>query len=138
MASQDDIYSHLCKCDKDFKPPLHTRVDIKNYANKIYEKAITFEAWTQDGLVGLVAAYLNSPSGYITNVSVLKCFEHRGIGSALLGMCLKKSTHENIKIMMLEVNKDDNRIIEMYRSFGFREFDQKRDSLMMKLNLDEN
>lgn len=101
---------------------------------------MTFEAWFGDTLVGLVAAYLNDQSrqsGYITNVSVLKNFEGRGIGSILMRMCLKKSIQEKFQVILLETNKDKNRAIKMYHDFGFREFDQNGDLVMMKLNLEE-
>ena len=74
-ASEVEIAEHLSRCDADFVPLLSSRVEIKNYAKKIINKATRFEAWSGDTLLGLVAAYYNDQEkriAYITSISVLK------------------------------------------------------------------
>jgi hypothetical protein len=56
-ASEAQIAGHLSRCDADFVPSLSGRVDINDYAKKIVNKAMRFEAWSGGELVGLVAAY---------------------------------------------------------------------------------
>lgn len=73
-ASESEIAGHLKQCDADFVPPLSSRVEIKDYAQKIANKATRFEAWSDGTMVGLVAAYYNDHENrlvYITSVSVL-------------------------------------------------------------------
>ena len=77
-ASREELSAHLVRCDPHFVPRLSERLDIVSYAQKIHEKAVTFEAWNGGSLVGLVAAYMNDPDGreaYVTNVSVEVAFQ---------------------------------------------------------------
>lgn len=136
-ASREAIHSHLVKCDGNHRPPLSTRVDLAEYAAKIFGGASTFEAWAGGELVGLVATYLNDAgggSGYITNVSVTRAFMGRGIASALMAMCMKKASERGIRDLSLEVSKGNAEAIELYRKFGFAESLDKGESIMMKLS----
>ncbi len=86
-ATKEDIHAHLEECDGGFHPKLSLKVDIGEYAAKIRARARTFEAWSGEKLVGLVAAYMNdraTRTGFITSVSVATSFVGRGIASALL------------------------------------------------------
>ncbi len=79
-AEKDDVQHHLMECDKSFIPPLSLKVNIEDYAQKIVEKADTFEAWVDGKLIGLIAAYCNNledREAYITNVSVVESFGGR-------------------------------------------------------------
>ena len=53
-ALVEDIYFHLKECNYNFIPPLDEKVNIMNYSKKIYEKAITFEAWNEKILIALI------------------------------------------------------------------------------------
>jgi ribosomal protein S18 acetylase RimI-like enzyme len=91
-ATKAEILAHLIRCDRDFLPPLHTWVDVEEYSTKIAARAVRLEAWKDETLVGLVAAYLNdreARSGFITNVSVLREFTRRGIGAKLVTEALE-------------------------------------------------
>ena len=73
-ASAAEIDAHLRACDDSFAPALSRRVDIDAYASKIAARAERFEAWANDRLVGLLAAYCNDPErrvAFVTSVSVM-------------------------------------------------------------------
>lgn len=121
-AAADEILMHLEGCSNSFHPPLTGRVNLEEYSRKIFEKAITFEAWNGNVLVGLLAAYFSDSSNlcaYITNVSVLDRFMRLGIASRLLMQCVEYAVKENFKEIQLEVNKENSRAIDMYRKFNF-------------------
>ena len=83
-ASVAEIADHLLRCDTDFVPPLVGRVEITDYAKKIANMAMRFEAWAGGTLIGLVAAYCNhqeSRIAYITSVSVLRAWMGKGIAA---------------------------------------------------------
>ncbi|MBK8698425.1 MAG: GNAT family N-acetyltransferase [Saprospiraceae bacterium] len=83
---------------------------------------MTFEAWKENSLVGLVAIYFNENadhSAYITNVSVLKSFMGSGIASELLGQCIGYAVSENFMEIKLEVNKESSHAINLYRKYDF-------------------
>jgi len=134
-ASAEAILSHLCECDNTFVPPLSNRVDIRSYAKKIRDNAITFEAWNKQKLAGLLAVYFNDSekrTGYITNVSVLPEFARNGIGSELLIRCLDHASKENYHEICLEVNKANIRAIGLYQKHNFIQTDEEGDYFIMK------
>lgn len=140
-ASMEEIHGHLLECNHNHHPPLDRKVDLLEYAGKIFEKAVTFEAWSDGSLVGLVAAYLNDGSGrtgYITNVSVTREFMGRGVALKLMGICLEKAADCGIQVMMLEVSKSSAAAIALYRKLGFEEFQDRGDTIMMRLLLAED
>ena len=58
-AGINQVFNHLLICKDNFMPSLDTTVDIAAYSKKIIDNAITFEAWGNKNLAGLVAAYCN-------------------------------------------------------------------------------
>jgi ribosomal protein S18 acetylase RimI-like enzyme len=137
-ASETAILMHLRECNNNFFPPLAERVTIEEYSRKIFEKSITFEAWKERLLIGLIAAYFNDEtdrSVFITNVSVLENFMRLGIASDLLKRCIKYAIKNKFKEMKLEVNKENAPAISLYRKFDFTCFDENDEFLNMKILL---
>jgi ribosomal protein S18 acetylase RimI-like enzyme/SAM-dependent methyltransferase len=138
MASQRDIYSHIMRCDKDYLARLNARVNIQEYSVKIFEKAVTFEAWDAETLVGLVAAYFNDPqgqAGYITSVSTIPTFMGKGIASALIDMSIEYAKRHGFKTIALEVAKDNSNAFRLYTRHGFRKLEDKPEGIMMKIDI---
>ena len=137
-ATAEEIYLHLKECNINFSPPLDEKVDIQEYSKKIVDKSVTFEAWKDRTLVGLIAIYLNdaeNKSGFITNVSTLNYFKGKGIASELMTRCIDYSKKHNFKEILLEVSEKNRGAIKIYRKFGFMEIKNKKDELVMKLEL---
>jgi ribosomal protein S18 acetylase RimI-like enzyme len=121
-ATAKDVQQHLERCSEDFKPPLHSYVDICEYSEKIVNNAETFEVWYENKLVALVAVYLNDPeklNAYITNVSVEKKFQGKGLANILLDNIINKSIALNFKFISLRVRSDNQRAIGIYSLKGF-------------------
>jgi len=137
-ASEKDIYNHLFKCKYNFIPPLDEYVNIDIYSQKIHQNAITFEAWSTDTLVGLVAAYFNDQKGhigFITNVSVVNDFMGMGIASILLNKCINYAKNNNYKNVVLEVSEKNKKAIHLYKKLGFKEFENKNEKVLMIVNI---
>ena len=138
VASEQEIYSHLMKCNENFIPHLEKKVNIHEYSRKIFEKAVTFEAWVDGILAGLVAAYFNDLEnrfGYVTNVSRMKRYAGLGIASALMNLCIRYARQWNFKEIRLEVHKDNGAAVSLYRESGFVDYESKNGFLFMKLKL---
>lgn len=137
-ASTEQIAAHLDQCTDQFVPALKQRVDLSEYSRKIFEKSVTFEAWHQEGLIGLLAAYFNDPDkkfGFITSVSVLDAFVGKGIASALLKQCEHYAREHGFSALRLEVSAKNSRAIHLYRKHGFSTYEQKAGSLYMKRDI---
>ncbi len=121
-ATETEILEHLFCCEADFVPPLSGRVVLNDYAKKISSKAMRFEAWSGNTLVGLVAAYCNDPTkqvSYITSVSVLKVRTGEGIAVSLLQQCIAHVTALGMQQISLEVDGDNVPAIKLYEKVGF-------------------
>lgn len=137
-ASKDEIAEYLLSCDKDFIPPLNTRVKIVDYAKKIVDKAMRFEAWTSGQLVGLVAAYCNDKENqiaYITSVNVVSTSTGKGIASHLISRCVEYAKGVEMVQVSLEVDKGNAPAIRLYEKCGFIICLNKMSVITMSLNL---
>lgn len=121
-ATREIIAAHLVCCDNAFTPPLSSRVDIDSYALKIIEKAERFEAWVENSLIGLVAAYCNSSernTAFITSVSVLPDWQGQKIAEQLMANCLDAAGRLGCTRIELEVDEENGRAIALYEKYGF-------------------
>lgn len=135
-ALMEEIYSHLKECNENFIPPLEEKVNIMNYSRKIFENAITFEAWNEKILVGLIAAYLNdaeNESAFITNVSTIKSLMGKGIANELMKMCIDYSKNHNFKEINLEVSSKNVDALNLYLKYGFVKNKEEDSITFMKL-----
>lgn len=138
QASQYDILNHLLECDNEFIPPLHQKVNIAEYVEKIFSNATRFEAWFNNELKGLVAAYFNNTmeqKAFITNVSVSPNNYGKGIAKVLLNNCITYGEEKKVLELNLEVNELNNKAINLYKQFGFEIISKHNDLIQMKRQL---
>ena len=133
----DDISDHLKKCSDLFIPALSNRINIDDYSTKLFEKSLRFEAWHQNELIGLIAAYLNEDIGqvFISNVSVLNAFEGNGIGGELLKMSIEFFRKKSVFLIKLEVNNRNIRAIKFYEKFKFKIDRTSDETIYLKLEV---
>ena len=139
-AQAEDIYSHLKECNNNFIPPLDEKVNIMNYSRKIYEKAITFEAWDEKILIGLIATYLNDAENkmaFITNVSTIKEYMGKGIANELMKMCISYSKSHNFNEINLEVSSKNTDALNLYKKYGFVKNKEEDSITFMRLILNK-
>lgn len=136
-VSEKAIYEYLKNTDSSFLPPLNSKVNIEEYSKKIFNNAITFEAWIENKLVGLIATYFNFESklSFITSVSVKKEYMGLGIATKLLIMCLDYSKNNNFKNIKLEVFKDNIVAIKLYEKHNFTKTNTLNDLIIMDYSL---
>ncbi|MGE0567036.1 MAG: GNAT family N-acetyltransferase [Bacteroidia bacterium] len=131
-ATATDIDFHLNACKQSFVPNLDSYVNISNYANKIRENGNTFEAWFNGKLIGLVAAYYNEKklSAFITNVSIEKDFEGKGIARQLLSDCKSFMQNKGALKIDLEIKPENTKAMEFYLRNGFAIVEKKENYKM--------
>lgn len=137
-ASEAQIAGHLSHCDADFVPRLSDRVEIAEYAKKIAGKAMRFEAWSGNELVGLVAAYCNDREkriAYITSVSVLREWTGKGIAASLMQQCIEHAKTSGMRQISLEVAGNNAPAIKLYEKSGFVAGKTNGPFVTMELNL---
>lgn len=136
-ASEGEIAAHLRLCDADFIPPLNGRVEIGSYAHKLADKAHRFEAWANSELAALLAVYCNAPDrgvAFVTSISVLPSWQGRGLASRLLADCIAYLRGLGFAQLELEVGRDNDAAIGLYKKYGFAV--QGQPSPLLKMTLD--
>ncbi len=121
-ASTAQLLEHLRECDTAFIPHLSTRVDLEAYSQKLNAQSVTFEAWQEKELIGLIAAYFNDPetkTGYITSVSVTSQWLGKGIAARLLERCIAYAKEKGFAAINLEVATSNRPAIGLYAKYGF-------------------
>lgn len=139
-ATAQDLLSNLKECDLDFQPPLSSRVSIEEYATKLYNNSITFEAWDNDKLIGMIAVYLNDVRGsigYISNVCVEDKYKGYNIASNLMIMCIDYAKKNKFKNIILEVNEKSKAAIHLYNKFNFKSMSINNEIIKMLLEIDQ-
>ena len=137
-ADYNDVFRHLEKCDENFTPRLSTGTDIAAYSQKIVKNSVTFEAWAGTELIGLIAAYFNDEkkhAGFITNVSTVKEYFGKGIAAQLMKNCIGYGTEQQFEAISLEVAKNNNSAIQLYKKYNFLPIAEKGDLIIMKKDL---
>ena len=121
-ASEFNLAEHLRYCDSEFKPRLSSRVNIDAYSKKLRRFATTFEAWSEQQLVGLVAVYINEKSvdAFVTSVSTFSTYQGRGIASHLMKEMIKFCRISEASMIELEVSRDSIQAITLYQKIGFQ------------------
>ena len=117
-SSVNDLFVHLSAVNNDYAVRLSDRTDIKEYAQKLFEKSERIEAWENGVLVGLVAYYNNQATNsiYVSNVSVKNEFRSYGIASNLLDRLKDNVIKNNITKIVLEA---DDSLCDFYVKNGF-------------------
>lgn len=133
-ASEADINIHLTEASPHFEPPLSSYVDIGAYSKKLHERSVTFEAWEDGRLVGLVAAYFDphgSGKGFISNCSVLHAYLGEGVAADLLVEALSYAAKAGVSDVELEVRKGNSRAVSFYKKHEFEVVDDIGDHFRM-------
>jgi ribosomal protein S18 acetylase RimI-like enzyme len=127
------LLKHFEQCEKGFVVELSTRTVIKDYCTKLIDKAVSFEAWSEDNLVGVVNAYFNADTqeAYISNVSVIVSFYGKGIASVLIEQCIKFAEAKQLNSISLEVAITNNIAQMLYKKYGFLVSETKKKYFLM-------
>ena len=133
-----EITEHLRRCNSQFVPPLTVRVNIDQYAIKIFDNAVRFEAMNQEKLLGLVAIYCNDEMkslAYITSVSVNQELQGMGIASDLVDAGIEYVKSIGFKIIELTVDSKNIKAINLYRKKRFLMHENNSDVIVMRLEI---
>ncbi|MBN1805924.1 MAG: GNAT family N-acetyltransferase [Sedimentisphaerales bacterium] len=121
--SKDELIDFVTNSSNEFKPPLHLRVKIDDYCEKLIEKSVMFVAREDEEVVGIIAFYCNDDiqhQAYLTYFFVKKDKRRKGIGKILLDKSMSYSKKCGMKSMKL-ATLAENQATSIYRRNGFRQ-----------------
>lgn len=117
----DKIYMFLVHINNEYNPPLNTKVELHQYAEKIFDNAILFvEISNEADIVGMVVLYCNdkiSKKAYIPLVGVLPTYQHRGIASKLMNEAVSFVREQRYKL--IGIHSNNVAAINLYSKLGF-------------------
>ena len=118
-SKKEDIDSHLSITNEYFNPPLSTKLNLLDFAEKIYNNATRFEAWDEEELIGLISCYCNKEVAFINHVAIIKKFQGLGIAKILMKNCIDYTKEKRFKEIELEVSINNKEAINLYKLFNF-------------------
>ena len=123
MITKKELANFMQSSSNEFKPTLYSRVNVKEYCEKLMAKASLFVARQRGKVIGVIAFYCNDRVQFQANLSYLfVARENRGvsIGTMLLRKALLYCKESGMKSMKVETWKD-NKAIALYRKLGFKQ-----------------
>lgn len=116
----DKIYIFLAHINSEYNPPLDTKVELHQYAEKILNNAVLFVEMVGDDIVGMVVLYCNDDNtkkAYIPLVGVLPTYQHRGIASKLMKEAISLVREQGYKL--IGIHSNNMVAVHLYSKLGF-------------------
>lgn len=121
---KDKLYQYLTAVDKDFNPALSSKIDLKQYTERIVEKAkICCALSDEDNIMGVVVFYANDfekQYAYIPLVSVSAEYRRQGIARKLMKYALVYIKSLNGKISVVGIHTYNQYAFDLYVKIGFK------------------
>lgn len=132
----ESIREFFYRTDKEFDVPLSQKVNIDEYASKLYTYAEFFVCYDDDKIIGMICCYMNRPpKAYISHVCVDSGHQGKGIFKELFALVKKECSIKSIEMISLEVNKNNYNAQQIYKKLGFVDSNKTEHSTYMKLDL---
>ena len=93
-CSIEELINIHIQCDNDFVPQLSSRVNIVDYATKLFTYADIVTISNGNFIIGVLAIYLNdfySKIGYVTSICIRKEFRRNNLSKTLLDIAIEKA-----------------------------------------------
>ena len=120
-AKPERIESLLKKVDENFYEHLNSRVVIKDYAEKLSQRATNI--FILDASVDIAHAAFYSfdheSKIFLSSIAVISEYEGKGVGCYLLDVVENYSINHEVSIIELEVDSRSSKLKEFYKKRGF-------------------
>ena len=133
LAVEDCLYL----LGESFTPDeLYSRVDIRQYADKLSEKAFFLLVEDNGEKQGFTAYYLNDDLSFIfiTRIAVNEFYRHHGLGRKMIE-ALSNFYSNNFEAIELEVEKTNEVAKIFYLNMGFLIKEDRETKLLMRKEL---
>jgi glutathione synthase/RimK-type ligase-like ATP-grasp enzyme/ribosomal protein S18 acetylase RimI-like enzyme len=148
-ASEASDLDFLDNLEKNCFPAFQqsTRRSIRYSITSPLQQVIVAEIEDEKGKtpVGSATLYLHAKTLRMFSLAVLPEYQGKGIGKLLLGHSISLARIKKMNRVSLEVMKSDKKLVQLYKTFGFKEVEVLNDyymkgmhGLRMVLTLDEN
>lgn len=139
VTQKEEVYKILKEYNNCFEPSLDSMIDnLQCYAEKLAEKSYFIVAKKKGNVVGITAFYMNdfiTFEGFVILLAINKKYKNNFEKGIIMANLLKYSREigESLqtKLIRLEVNKNNQNAISIYKKFGFEIEEEKEKTIMM-------
>lgn len=128
-----NILKFLEIVDDEFYPSLSSRVDLKEWVNKLFEKSYTLVAYNPNSesndIIALLCFYCNdhvNSYSYIPALGVLKDYRRSGLAKLMFEKCFQILKNMGIKTLGIKT-WNGSTAYSIYHGLGFTEVSKKMD-----------
>ena len=127
-----ELLDFLKRSDVEFDSPLSAKVDLEEYAAKLWEHSTVVTCRDNGVIIGMINCYTNRPPrGFISNVCVLSGYQGKGVFAKMFSLLCRECCSIGVEEIVLEVNKTNDKALVAYSKIGFTECEDSADSLYM-------
>lgn len=128
---------------KKLESKIFNQTYFTDYQNTFMNNQSVLIALGNNNFVGIIGWFEQVDSAEIIMVGVDEPYRLQGIGTMLIKACISLLLNKQVKTLYLEVSSNNQRAINLYKSFGFTlnrtrtqyYKDTKEDALEMRLDL---
>lgn len=120
----------LSMVDKDFPISLSEKVDLKEYAKKLCNKASVFYEEEKDEIIAMLAGYtedLSDNIAYIALLATLTKYRGRGLAKKLMIDFFALCREKNIAAVHLYTTANNQSAQKLYKDLGFKNYTPKNE-----------
>lgn len=122
MTGRDGVLRVWSLLSAEFDPTLEETVgDLRAYAGKLSDRAVTVAALADERLLGAVSLYANDPfaGAYVAQLAVASPERGRGVAGVLLARAAAIAEGAGMDSICLEVREGNAAARRLYEGFGF-------------------
>lgn len=132
----DDLMRLLIENSDEFTPPLSQRINLNEYAVKLYNKTKIFSYTIDNHLVAVICVYVNCPPvAYISFVLCDKKHQRHGIMRQLYSEAEHGIKQAGCNIINLKTDYTNTPAQKFYIKNGFRETSNDKIEVQMQKQL---
>lgn len=139
VLSENEMIEIMKKSSADFFNQNINNIDmIQNLTYKFYNFGFFLSASYLENLAGFIAFYANNMEtciGFLSMIIVIKEYQNKGIGTALLDKCIDICKENGMNKLRLEVDIKNKKAIKVYERKGFKVISKRGDSCILERNI---
>ncbi len=123
--NEESVYNFLCEVDKNFPVPLSEKVDLREYAKKLVNKAEICCITEENRILSVAAGYMNNADEEVAFLAVVATSQQargKGMASALVKEFIDKARARQLKGVHLYTDKRNSSAISIYTKLGFVDY----------------
>lgn len=123
--TSDRFFEFMQKVDRDFSPPLSSRVDLRTYTEKLCRDAVTVLVLDEDDqeVLGALSFYCN-PESYskasLSFIAVLPSSRGKGYARVMMKHCLEYVQLSGMNSIETRTWQGNTPMISLLEEFGYR------------------